>query len=99
MLPGISTSEVRKKNEKHRVVHVRPILSCCTCFKMFQQNSDKQESTTQFCPVSIWSTVVDGEDVLDVEVDDVLDEVVEEEDTVDEVLQGTLKANKINKRL
>jgi hypothetical protein len=43
--------------------------------------------------------VVDVEDVLDVEVDDVLDEVVEEEDTVDEVLQGTLKANKINKRL
>ena len=53
----------------------------------------------QFCPVSIWSTVVDVEDVLDVEVDDVLDEVVEEEDTVDEVLQGTLKQTKTNKQL
>ena len=58
--------------------------------KMFQdvsRNPGKQEST-QFCPVSIWSTVVDVEDVLDVEVDDVLDEVVEEEDTVDEVLHS-----------
>ena len=56
-------------------------------FQDVSRNPGKQEST-QFCPVSIWSTVVDVEDVLDVEVDDVLDEVVEEEDTVDEVLHS-----------